>query len=55
MLFDCDFFSTRDFFLSALRLRAHLTKRSVNAMLEANLVKHNDGPMEKKNKDQDGC
>ena len=55
MLFDCDFFSTRDFFSSALRLRAHLTKRSVNAMLEANLVKHNDGPMEKKNKDQDGC
>ena len=50
MLFDCDIFSTRDFFLSALRLRAHLTKRSANAMLEDNLVKQNDSSMEKKTK-----
>ena len=43
-------FSTRDFFLSALRLRALLTKRSPNAMLEDNLVKHNESSMEKKTK-----
>ena len=50
MLFDCDFFFKRDFFLSALRLRAHPAKRSANAMLEDNLVKHNGSPMERKTK-----
>ena len=44
------FFSIRDFFLSALRLRAHLKKRSENAMQEDNLEKHNDSPVEKKTK-----
>ena len=44
------FFFTCDFFLSALRLRAHLTKRSANALLEDNQVKHNDSPMERKHR-----
>ena len=44
------FFSIRDFFLSVLRLRAHLKKRSENAMQEDNLEKHNDSPVEKKRK-----
>ena len=31
-------------------MRAHLTKRSANAMLEDNQVKHDDSPMERKTK-----